>query len=1229
MYIESFHIVGFGVFSGVTVEALSPGFSIFLGENETGKSTCLEFLRATLAGYPSKHGKAWKPYVGYLQGGKTGGSLVLRLHSGEKLHLTRRSGGVPTIADDAGRILPTERFNDLLRGVNRDVYNAVFGFSLSELQTFESLNAPGVSDALYSASFGPGLISPSAVLTGLNKEMENIFKPNGFKPALNADLKDLEDIRRALKERRRQAAAHNDLACQLDLKKSNLEELRKKKADLEAEQSRLARRLGVWSQWEERHKALARLERLETVKEDFPEDVPACLAALKAERQNCERQLAERRGKKAELEQRYRIIIIDVNPTLLEAMPLLRSLDGRKNAYVEALAILPAQKEECRHAAAQLKSELACLGRGWTCARIRATDRTFFAREDIEKQAREMTAANLARNAALVALQKAEQETSSSREELESAKQAMDLLPAPQTALDGDDRDTIRQALRRREENLRQLAECQSVITKKRAAFVRAFEPLGIKATDPAKFLEAALTRREEALCTAGEVQDKQHEAEKFEDAVRQVEVDVQGMNMRKKLLQEGFQRDPVVGSRKILIPPSSVKSLPLTILGLVLILFGAGMLLAHWHLGITSYDLTEQLVVPITLWSGYLILVCGVAFLTCGLPRNGPEAKRHKQRMAQLIEDLNREIKMAEVRLKKAVERLDQQKSCVQQVLRHWQEIRRYLGIGVVPTADGAGAFFARAETARVSLAALQEADTALRDLEADTRAQEDSLRALQPVAALAENPENGESLAQSARRILENCKAADATLEERIKAEAALKSKADTLESARRRREEETDFLQKAEGRLNDAQIQWQTILGSLGLGISLTPVAVREAFNCMDKCLAAEDRLQRYVAERKRSRLAAQALRKPLAALLEKLDRLPLTDQDGGDDWPGSLDEVLQAAEKAVAGAVESDSLTGQLTEAQEFLQREQAALNNALKREAELFARAGACDANDLLRLDRVRNERFELARLVQQNEDMLRLAAGAEPFENFFRSFREADQEALHSGSRDIKAKLDSMQTEESILNTSVMEKQAHVKALEECADDLIKLQQQEASLVESMEEKGREWAKLAIARELLTRAKIKFEQKRQPGVIRSASKIFADITNLWGGIRASLDDASLSILPIHDAVAPVAPDVLSRGAQEQAYLSLRLAYIANHTSEAEPLPVIMDEILVNFDPVRAERTACALADMAEGSAGNRHQLLYFTCQPHIVEMLRGIAPQATLFSVRDGGIHRV
>ena len=92
-----------------------------------------------------------------------------------------------------------------------------------------------------------------------------------------------------------------------------------------------------------------------------------------------------------------------------------------------------------------------------------------------------------------------------------------------------------------------------------------------------------------------------------------------------------------------------------------------------------------------------------------------------------------------------------------------------------------------------------------------------------------------------------------------------------------------------------------------------------------------------------------------------------------------------------------------------------------------------------------------------------------------------------------------------------------------------------------------------------------------------------------------------------------DQGEPVPPESLSRGTQEQAYL-------------AAPLPVIMDEVLVNFDPERAERTARAFAELADGKEGPAHQLLYFTCQPHMVDVLRAAAPGAALFTVENGGI---
>ena len=75
-------------------------------------------------------------------------------------------------------------------------------------------------------------------------------------------------------------------------------------------------------------------------------------------------------------------------------------------------------------------------------------------------------------------------------------------------------------------------------------------------------------------------------------------------------------------------------------------------------------------------------------------------------------------------------------------------------------------------------------------------------------------------------------------------------------------------------------------------------------------------------------------------------------------------------------------------------------------------------------------------------------------------------------------------------------------------------------------------------------------------------------------------------------------------DELSRGTGEQLYLALRFGLIEEFAGHAEPLPVVMDDILVNFDAERAARAASAIRELAE-----RHQVIYFTCHQWTAELL--------------------
>lgn len=214
---------------------------------------------------------------------RPGGSLVLRADEREPLHLTAAGrgsgGGMLTLSEADGGMLPPELLRQLLFGVSREVYRNVFGFSLSELESFESLSAEGVRNALYGASFGPGLRAPGDVLKILERQAEDIFKSGGSKPALNAAIRQLEELRGKIEDVAAECAGFDGLALELSRKKTALADLRRHKSELEEERRLLERRLGVWRQWDEWRMAGVRLERLTPVSESFPEDGPARLAA--------------------------------------------------------------------------------------------------------------------------------------------------------------------------------------------------------------------------------------------------------------------------------------------------------------------------------------------------------------------------------------------------------------------------------------------------------------------------------------------------------------------------------------------------------------------------------------------------------------------------------------------------------------------------------------------------------------------------------------------------------------------------------------------------------------------------------------------------------------------------------------------------------------------------------------------------------------------------------------
>ena len=89
---------------------------------------------------------------------------------------------------------------ELLGGTTRELYRNVYAFSLSELQSMETLDNDAVSSALYGAGMGTGARDLSAATATIDKKLDEFFKPGGRSPEINRKLRDLEEVRDKLRE---------------------------------------------------------------------------------------------------------------------------------------------------------------------------------------------------------------------------------------------------------------------------------------------------------------------------------------------------------------------------------------------------------------------------------------------------------------------------------------------------------------------------------------------------------------------------------------------------------------------------------------------------------------------------------------------------------------------------------------------------------------------------------------------------------------------------------------------------------------------------------------------------------------------------------------------------------------------------------------------------------------------------------------------------------------------
>ena len=166
--------------------------------------------------------------------------------------------------------------------------------------------------------------------------------------------------------------------------------------------------------------------------------------------------------------------------------------------------------------------------------------------------------------------------------------------------------------------------------------------------------------------------------------------------------------------------------------------------------------------------------------------------------------------------------------------------------------------------------------------------------------------------------------------------------------------------------------------------------------------------------------------------------------------------------------------------------------------------------------------------------------------------------------------------------------------------------DRCKLETQQVST--RLDEAKTDFARLLLAKRMLEAAIATWESKRQPEVYAKASRLLALMTEgRWTEVALTAEGT----LEVVDAVkCRRAPVHLSLGTCQQLYLALRIALLTSADNVGRAIPILADDILVNFDERRRAGAARALVELAE-----TRQVILFTCHEDVARALKKAAKQ--------------
>ena len=300
--------------------------------------------------------------------------------------------------------------------------------------------------------------------------------------------------------------------------------------------------------------------------------------------------------------------------------------------------------------------------------------------------------------------------------------------------------------------------------------------------------------------------------------------------------------------------------------------------------------------------------------------------------------------------------------------------------------------------------------------------------------------------------------------------------------------------------------------------------------------------------------------------------------------------------------------------ELEEKQQELVATREKRQSAERALAQLMAEARARDVSELVTAE----DRSEVTRKLRRDRELVetKLSSIGEGLsvEALLAECRDTDADAVARELTLLKGEIADADQRRTSVNEEVGSLRQQLLAMDgsdRAAEELLRAEQHLAAIGVLVDD----YTRAKLSADLLRRAMDQYRERNQGPLVRRAGELFARLSlGTFSGLRGDYDDHDRPALRcVQRTGEPLEVRALSDGTRDQLFLALRVASLEQYFTQSEPLPLVLDDVLIHFDDARARAALEVLGELSQ-----RTQILFFTHHARLAELAEAALPASVL-----------